>query len=161
MRSRAGRAACPVAFAFVALLLIGSAGAHIVPGACVGGVGISDSSTEVRRQWGQPIRKSWPPLDVRWHYKNGGVYMTRSRSEPDPNKVIVLGVGTIDPRERTLSGVGVGSWVSEVRAAFPGHHGACGRNGECDRCMGARSERLPLDHVHDQKRPRCLGVDHD
>lgn len=129
MRSRAGRAACPVAFAFVALSLVGSAGAHIVPGACIGGIGIWDSSTEVRRQWGQPIHRSWPQIDVRWHYRHGFVYMTKWGYDPDPTRVIVLGIKTTDPRERTRSGVGVGSSVSEVLA---GVGLLCPRNGQCD-----------------------------
>jgi hypothetical protein len=123
----------------MALSLIGSAGAHIVPGACIGGIGIWDSSTEVRRQWGPPIHRTWPQAGVRWHYRLSWVYMTRWGYEPDPTKVIVLGIKTTDPRERTRSGVGVGSSVSEVLA---GVGLLCPRNGQCDLPAGG-SVRIP------------------
>jgi hypothetical protein len=56
---------------------------------------------------------------------------------PAPNKVIVLGISTTDRKQRMRSGREVGSWLSEVRAAYPGVK--CARQGSCEVGFSDRS----------------------
>jgi hypothetical protein len=114
----------------VALVGSSSSAARIVPGACIGGIGLWDSSSQVVRQWGKPIRKVSNPPDVTWYYKSGSVLLTRWGYPPAPNKVIVLAVTTTDRKQRMRSGLGVGSSLSEVRSAYPGVK--CPRQGLCE-----------------------------
>jgi hypothetical protein len=109
-------------------LLPSSLSAHVVIDSCIGGVSLWDSSTQVLRQWGNPTRKVKRPPDVWWHYRKGSVLLTPwGRSSHD---WIVLAVTTTDPKQRTRAGIGVGSWLSEVRAAYGPW--CFGRQGSCD-----------------------------
>lgn len=121
-----------LALLLVLVALVGSApsAARIIPGACIGGIGLWDSSSQVLRQWGKPLRKVSDPYGVRWYYKSGSVLLNQWGYPPAPNKVIVLVITTTDPKQRMRSGLGVGSWVSEVRAAYP--TAKCPRQGWCD-----------------------------
>jgi hypothetical protein len=121
----------------VALVGSASSAARIVPAACIGGIGLWDSSSQVLRQWGKPIRKVSSPPDVTWYYKSGSVLLTRWGYPPAPNRVIVLGISTTDRKQRMGSGLGVGSSMSEVRAAYPGVK--CARQGACEVGFNGRS----------------------
>jgi hypothetical protein len=92
-----------------ALALPASPPATVVFNACVGGIGLWDSSARVLRSWGTPVRKVRMPPDVRWRYPKGSVLLTRWGYPPTPNKIIVLAITTTDPRHRTAAGIGVGS----------------------------------------------------
>jgi hypothetical protein len=95
--------------------------------ACIGGIGLWDSSSQVVRSWGKPIRKTTEAPDVRWHYRRGSVLLTRWGYQPAPNKVIVLAITTTDPRERTAAGIHVGSSSAALHAKYgcPVRQGTC------------------------------------
>jgi hypothetical protein len=110
--------------------------AHIVLDSCIGGIGLWDSGTQVLRQWGTPIKMTKRAPDVWWHYRKGSVLLTPWGRGTSPDNLIVLAVSTTDPRQRTPAGIGVGSWLSEVRTAYGPW---CTRQGSCD--IGKRENR--------------------
>jgi hypothetical protein len=100
-------------------LLPAPLGASVIPGACIDGVGLWDSSTRVLREWGKPTRTKKTGPDILWVYPHGTVLLTRWGYEPSPNRLIVLVVSSTDPRQRTPAGIGVGSTKKALFAAMP------------------------------------------
>ena len=95
---------------------------------CIGGIGLWDNSVTVLEQRGKPIGTRNARPDVWWVYRRGSVLLTPWRGSLAPRNTIVLVIRTKDPSERLPSGIGVGSWFSEVRARYP----QCRRHGACD-----------------------------
>ena len=124
-----------ITICLLALIVPSEIPARIVPDACIGRIGLWDSGAEVLRQLGKPIRKERRPPDTWWHYRTGSVLLTpwSTKSRTD---LIVLAVSTRDRDERMPSGIGVGSSISEVRAAG---FKWCDRSGSCD--VGQRDNR--------------------
>jgi hypothetical protein len=110
------------------LVLTHSSAARVVPDACIGGIGLWDNSVTVLEERGPPIRKRHVRPDVWWVYRQGSVLLTPWRASRDPRDLIVLVIRTRDRSERLPTGIGVGSWFSEVRARYP----QCPRHGSCD-----------------------------
>lgn len=102
-----------------------SIGARIVPDACIGGIGLYDTSTRVLAEWGKPDQKTRTGPEVRWHYKSGSVLLTFDHAAATTSKAIVAGIGTTDPSQRTPSGIGPGSTLRKVKAVYPW----CSRDG--------------------------------
>jgi hypothetical protein len=127
-----------MALSAAVLVLASSTSARVVVDACIGGIGLWDNSTRVLREWGEPVRKERVAPDTWWRYRNGSVLLTRWGREPAPNRIIVLAVTTTDPREKTPAGIGPGSKLAEVRAAYP--RAACRARGPCD--IGKRRGRF-------------------
>ena len=110
------------------LVLTPSSLARVVPDACIGGIGLWDNAVTVLEQRGKPIRKRAVRPDVWWVYRDGSVLLTPWRASRKPRDMIVLVVRTKDRGERLPTGIGVGSWFSQVRARYP----QCPRQGICD-----------------------------
>ena len=113
-----------VASLIVAAVLVfpSAMSASIVIDGCIGRIGLWDKPTTVVREWGKPIRTTkvgsgWTAATV-WHYKQGLVRLAPWGKRP----MIVSAVETTDPQERTLAGIGVGSWHYEVVAAYGGRN---------------------------------------
>ena len=116
MKKRIARLVVVPASVLALFLVPAAAFGRVIPNACIAGIGLWDSKERVAREWGLPVRMRAVGPDVVWDYPKGSVFLYRWHRAPTPNRWIVLGITTTDPRER-LHGIGVGSWRSEVHAA--------------------------------------------
>ncbi|MGH2972143.1 MAG: hypothetical protein ACRDNM_00755 [Gaiellaceae bacterium] len=113
-----GRGALRAASATAVVTLLATApaaAARIVPGVGMAGVSLRMTEVQVEARLGQPLqitrtRGALGFLVTRLHYPRLDVDLQRLASRP-----IVIRVLTIKPGERTASGVGVGSPLSDVK----------------------------------------------
>jgi len=115
MHQRTFRALVPLAVA-AALALPAAASATIVPQARIAGVGIDSSSAKVKAALGTPARvehgkNDFGPYTI-FHYPGYRVIFQGNGG--------VTQIETTLPKEKTASGVGVGSTRAEVKAGVPG-----------------------------------------
>ena len=144
-----------------------SIGARIVPNACIGGIGLYDTSTRVLAEWGKPLRRTRTGPEVRWHYKNGSVVLTFDHAAATTSRAVVVAIATTDPSQRTSAGIGPGSTLRQVKAVYPWcSTTGCDISGRDDRSTDLTIKRRRVsevsvslytdyDHVRLPVDPRC------
>ena len=95
------------------LLLAVPAQAEITPGVGIAGVKVEDTQAQVRALHGEPSSTGPSGENTAWHYSALSLTVI---FRPAATAEHVL---TLSPTERTATGVGPGSTVAEVQAAYP------------------------------------------
>lgn len=109
-------AAVAVAAGALALVLAAAAGSTIVIGRSIGGVRLGMSQAAVRRTLGRPVRVVHASNEFGTYTE----FRYRGYTVDFQGDVSVTSVSTMLRRERTPSGVGVGSTLGQVRSKVPG-----------------------------------------
>ena len=102
--------------ALIVLVLAAPAGARIVPQKSIAGVALGMSMEEVAERFGNPVSRQRTEGSTIWRFPR-----TLTVVFDDRAKGVTL-VGTRSRRQRTASGIGVGSTRKQVRRALKGEH---------------------------------------
>lgn len=111
--------AAPFAIAAAVLLLASQAEGAIVPQKGIAGIALNMTRAEIVRAKGQPDAEKVLPHDIIGRQRMMRYGSTRAFLGTRPGAT-VFSLRTLDPREQTATGVGVGSTVAEVRAGVAG-----------------------------------------
>lgn len=125
------RLAAALAIAIATALTVAAAWARpaaaaLVPGESLAGVTIGQSAAGVRKQLGKPRKRTTQrdPFRRVWHYRRLRIYFFDA---------MVVQVQTTRSGERDeATGIGIGSTMSEMRAAYSGER--CRTSGNAVRC---------------------------
>ncbi len=134
MRRAATRAVTSLVCALIVLGFPAQAVGNVIANKCIARVGLWDSRERVAREWGLPISVTRTGSDTVWHYPTRSVVIYRWGKDPTPDRWIVTAIRTTDPRDRLRSGIGVGSWRSEVHAVS--RRGCLAGEVSCDVVVG-------------------------
>jgi hypothetical protein len=108
-----------IAVLIAALAGAGAAEARVLPGTGMKGVTIGMTLKQVRDRLGAPDKMAFPRSEIMGRYRVYRYGLTRISMElASPGRVFSL--DTTSPRERTASGVGVGSTEAQVLRGVSG-----------------------------------------